>query len=257
MLDYRQGGRGDTRSRRGARRLTALPRKTAAMRHGIPPNSAPYRSRPSRPRRRVLWHISAARIVGCAVADAARNSAYCSRIAPPPSLAQNSLPYREREPVKPVNICGSRRGRSWPKNRTRRRKFGTVAKARRRFRLDRRGSRNAPAGKDARRAQALWPCPALASLALLIRAALPVPEGTAIYQLPIVAVLLSGWFGGRGPGLFASLICAATILYRFIPPANSFELTPDYALGFFIFIALCLLLSEFSSGSRRAAMRSA
>jgi PAS domain S-box-containing protein len=93
---------------------------------------------------------------------------------------------------------------------------------------------------------------ALASLALVIRAALPIPEGTAIYQLPIVAVVLSGWFGGRGPGLFASLICAATILYRFIPPANSFELTSDYALGFLIFIALCLLLSEFSSARRRA-----
>jgi K+-sensing histidine kinase KdpD len=64
-----------------------------------------------------------------------------------------------------------------------------------------------------------------------IRAALPVPEGTTIYQLPIVAVVLSAWFGGRGPGLFASLICAATILYRFIPPANSFELTSDYRAG--------------------------
>src|SRR4029453_11423529 len=93
---------------------------------------------------------------------------------------------------------------------------------------------------------------ALACLALLIRAALPVPEGTTIYQLPIVAVVLSGWFGGRGPGLFATLICAATILYRFIPPANSFELTSDYALAFFIFIALGVLLSEFSSGRRRA-----
>jgi PAS domain-containing protein len=93
----------------------------------------------------------------------------------------------------------------------------------------------------------------LASLALLIRGALPVPEGTTIYQLPIVAVVLSGWFGGRGPGLFASLICAATILYRFIPPADSFELSSDYALGFLIFIALCLLLSEFGSGRRRAA----
>ena len=93
---------------------------------------------------------------------------------------------------------------------------------------------------------------ALASLALLIRAALPVPEGTTIYQLPIVAVVLSAWYGGRGPGLFATLICAATILYRFIPPADSFELSSDYALGFYIFIALSLLLSEFSSGRRRA-----
>ena len=93
---------------------------------------------------------------------------------------------------------------------------------------------------------------ALASLALLIRHALPVPEGTTIYQLPLAAVVLSAWYGGRGPGLFASLICATAILYRFVPPANSFEMSPDYALGFFIFIALCLLLSEFSAGRRRA-----
>ena len=38
---------------------------------------------------------------------------------------------------------------------------------------------------------------AFAIVALLIRSALPVPEGTAIYQLPIVAVVLSGWYGGR------------------------------------------------------------
>ena len=80
----------------------------------------------------------------------------------------------------------------------------------------------------------------------------PVPEGTAVYQLPIAAVVLSAWFGGRGPGLFASLICATGILYRFVPPADTFELPPDYALGFFIFIALCLLLSQFSAGRRRA-----
>src|SRR4029453_4874713 len=61
---------------------------------------------------------------------------------------------------------------------------------------------------------------ALASLALLIRAALPVPEGTTIYQLPIVAVLLSAWYGGPGPRLFSSLFCAATILLRFHPPTD-------------------------------------
>jgi PAS domain S-box-containing protein len=93
---------------------------------------------------------------------------------------------------------------------------------------------------------------ALASLALLLRGQLPLREGTAIYQLPMAAVVLSAWYGGRGPGLFASLICATGILLWIIPPAHSFELSSDYALGFSIFIALCLLLSEFSSGRRRA-----
>ena len=93
---------------------------------------------------------------------------------------------------------------------------------------------------------------ALTGLALVIRGVLPIREGTSIYQLPIAAVVLSAWYGGRGPGLFASLISATGVLYWFVPPANSFELSLDNALAFFIFIALCLLLSEFSAGRRRA-----
>ena len=92
----------------------------------------------------------------------------------------------------------------------------------------------------------------LAGLALFVRGSLPVLHGTAIYQLPIAAVVLSAWYGGRGPGLFALLICATGILYFFIPPVHSFEMPPDYALAFFIFIALCLLLIEFSAGRQRA-----
>jgi PAS domain S-box-containing protein len=93
---------------------------------------------------------------------------------------------------------------------------------------------------------------ALASLTLFLRSQLPLPVGTAVYQLPIAAVVLSAWCGGRGPGLFASLICATGTLYWFIPPLNSFEVSSDYVPGFSIFIGLCLLLSEFSAGRRRA-----
>jgi len=94
---------------------------------------------------------------------------------------------------------------------------------------------------------------ALAGIALSIRAVLPVLEGTTIYQLPLAAVILSAWSGGRGPGLFATLICATGILYWFIPPANTFDMPPDYVIGFCIFIALCLILSEFGAARRRAA----
>ena len=93
---------------------------------------------------------------------------------------------------------------------------------------------------------------ALAGLALYVRSALPLLHGTAIYQLPIAAVVLSAWYGGRGPGLLASVVCATGILYWLIPPVNSFELHSDYALAFLIFIALCLLLTAFSAGRRRA-----
>jgi signal transduction histidine kinase len=92
---------------------------------------------------------------------------------------------------------------------------------------------------------------ACAALALLVRGALPVPQGTTIYQLPLAAVVVSGWYGGRGPGLFALLTSAAGILYWFIPPVNSFDLPADYVLGLCLFIVLGLLLTEFSGARRR------
>ena len=92
---------------------------------------------------------------------------------------------------------------------------------------------------------------ALAGLVLFLRGVLPFPEGTAIYQLPLAAVVLSAWYGGRGPGLLASLICITGVGYWFVPPVNSLAIAPDHVLPFSIFIGLCLLLSEFSAGRRR------
>ncbi len=91
----------------------------------------------------------------------------------------------------------------------------------------------------------------LVGLALFLRGVLPLKEGTSIYQLPMVAVVLSAWYGGRGPGVLASLAAATGILYWFLPPRYSFEMSPDYTLAFYVFIALCLFLSEFSAGRRR------
>jgi len=90
----------------------------------------------------------------------------------------------------------------------------------------------------------------LAGLALFIRGVLPFPEGTAIYQLPIAAVVLSAWYGGRGPGLLASLICITGASYFFVPPVHSFLTAPEHVLPLSIFVVLCLLLTEFSAGRR-------
>ena len=57
------------------------------------------------------------------------------------------------------------------------------------------------------------------------------------------------WYGGRGPGVLAALVSSSGVLYFFVPPLHSFELSPDHASSYFIFIALCLLLVEF--GARR------
>jgi PAS domain S-box-containing protein len=92
---------------------------------------------------------------------------------------------------------------------------------------------------------------ALAGFALLLRKWLPVREGTTVYQLPLVAVVLAGWYGGRGPGLFASVICWVGALYWLIPPVDSFVLPSEYQLGFAIFVALCLFITEFCAARWR------
>jgi PAS domain S-box-containing protein len=93
---------------------------------------------------------------------------------------------------------------------------------------------------------------ACAGLALLLRGALPFREGLSIYQFPVAAVVVSAWYGGRGPGWLALLICATSILYWLIPPPDSFSLPPDHVLGLCVFVFLGLLLTEFSVGRRRA-----
>jgi PAS domain-containing protein len=90
-----------------------------------------------------------------------------------------------------------------------------------------------------------------AGFALFLRGALPFPQGAGIYQLPLVAVVLSAWYGGRGPGLLASLICVIGAAWL-VPPVGSFHVSSEHALPFSIFIALCLLLAEFGASRRRA-----
>jgi PAS domain S-box-containing protein len=92
---------------------------------------------------------------------------------------------------------------------------------------------------------------ALPGLALTLRGVLPFPEGAGIYQLPLAAVVLSAWYGGRGPGLLASVISIMGAMYL-VPPAGSFAVHADHALPLSIFAALCLLLTEFSAGRRRS-----
>jgi PAS domain S-box-containing protein len=90
----------------------------------------------------------------------------------------------------------------------------------------------------------------LAVIALFLRAILPVPEGTSVYQIPLVAVVLSAWFGGRVPGLLASLICTLGVVYLFVPPYG-WDIDPNQVVGVAIFVALCVFLVEFSAGRQR------
>ena len=87
----------------------------------------------------------------------------------------------------------------------------------------------------------------LGGLSLLIRGVLPVMEGTTVYQLPLAAVIVSAWLGGRGPGYMAAAVCWLGIVYWFLPPAYGFSVDEKYVVGLSIFTALCVLLVEFSA----------
>jgi PAS domain S-box-containing protein len=92
---------------------------------------------------------------------------------------------------------------------------------------------------------------ALAGAALAIRARLPVAEGSSVYQLPLVAVAVAAWLGGRGPGWLGALVVTAGSFYFFIPPSGTWQIDTSHRYGFGMFVALEVLLIEFSASRWR------
>ncbi|HYY43499.1 MAG TPA: DUF4118 domain-containing protein, partial [Pyrinomonadaceae bacterium] len=74
----------------------------------------------------------------------------------------------------------------------------------------------------------------------------------AVFLLFFPAITLSAWYGGRGPGLLATVLSAMACAYFVLPPVFSFAvgLVELLRLGVFIFVAL--LISTLSNARRRA-----
>lgn len=92
----------------------------------------------------------------------------------------------------------------------------------------------------------------LALIALLLRKLLPIEPGVGLYPLPLSAIIISAWRGGRGPGLAATVVSAVGIACWFLPPISALRVDSDSAVGFGIFLSVALLATEFSMGRRRA-----
>lgn len=94
---------------------------------------------------------------------------------------------------------------------------------------------------------------ALACGAMLVRAVLPMGLSLGIYPLALAIVVLSAWYGGRGPGWLATLVSAAGARYFFIEPTHSFAIpSAATAVGLLLFVGVALLLIELSMARRRA-----
>jgi len=69
----------------------------------------------------------------------------------------------------------------------------------------------------------------------------------------ICAVLVSGWFGGVGPGLLAVALSSLSFVYFFLPPTHEFSIPASEIPRFVIFILSALFVAVVSAAQRNAA----
>jgi signal transduction histidine kinase len=74
-----------------------------------------------------------------------------------------------------------------------------------------------------------------------------------ISPLFFAAVLLSAWFGGLGPGLYATVLSGVATAYFFIPHANSVEGIRDVAPRVMVFTVVAVLAGSLNEATKRAA----
>ena len=88
--------------------------------------------------------------------------------------------------------------------------------------------------------------------ALGISLALEVPFGNPFWFFFALAVILTTWTLGRGPGWFAVALSSAAVLYYFVPPYRSWSLTWK-DLPFFLTFTLCQVGTNWLIAWRRDA----
>jgi PAS domain S-box-containing protein len=100
---------------------------------------------------------------------------------------------------------------------------------------------------------------ALVAVALAVAATWAVIQATGVirpFPLLLVAVIVSSWFGGRGPGLLASVLGTLASDLLFIEPVLqiNFDLTSLTNLAVFLVLALWIAtMNEWLAGARRRA----
>lgn len=90
----------------------------------------------------------------------------------------------------------------------------------------------------------------LSLAALWLSLVLQVPFGNPFWFFFAIAVILSTWFGGRGPGWFAVAFSTLAVLYYFIPPFDSWNLKMR-DVPFFVTFVLCQVIANWLISWRR------
>ncbi|HEY0378085.1 MAG TPA: PAS domain S-box protein [Pyrinomonadaceae bacterium] len=72
------------------------------------------------------------------------------------------------------------------------------------------------------------------------------------FALFYAAIMLSAWYGGRRPGLFATALSALLSAYLFLPPAYSFNVGFEGVLLLLVFMAVSFVIVYLMEKTRRA-----
>lgn len=80
----------------------------------------------------------------------------------------------------------------------------------------------------------------------------PLHLESAPVSLLLCAVILSAWFGGVAPGLFAVVLSALVFYYSFLPPTDSLVPKPEQMPRFLIFVVSALFVGVLSAAQRSA-----
>jgi PAS domain S-box-containing protein len=75
---------------------------------------------------------------------------------------------------------------------------------------------------------------------------------SAPVSLFICAVMFSSWFGGFGPGLFATVLSVLAFQYYFVPPIHSFAVEIAEIPRVVVFALAAFFVGSLSAGQRRA-----
>src|SRR6266478_69344 len=77
--------------------------------------------------------------------------------------------------------------------------------------------------------------------------------GPEALQSPVffLAIILSAWIGGIGPGLVAAALATLALTFFFLPPLYDLRLDPHYTPQLVVFFLSALLISSWSAARRR------
>src|SRR5438552_8680278 len=94
----------------------------------------------------------------------------------------------------------------------------------------------------------------LSVLSVAVATAVTLLLGDYTFRTPFffVAILVSTWFGGRGPGLFAVLLSTLSINFFILEPRFSFLFGFRDVLPLAVFLCCALVISSWSTARRRA-----